>query len=133
MAAAAASASPRSNWRTNSARRCTRPPARMTNARLAYGSVATRRSTTRPRISPPAIKELTGGRGVDVILDMVGGAYAMRNIRSLAMDGRWVLIAFLGGSKVENFDSDADHGAAADGHGIHDAAADDGAEGPDRG
>jgi NADPH2:quinone reductase len=50
------------------------------------------------------IKELTGGRGVDVILDMVGGPYAVRNIRSLGMDGRLVLIAFLGGSKVENFD-----------------------------
>jgi NADPH2:quinone reductase len=50
------------------------------------------------------IKDLTGGRGVDVILDMVGGPYATRNIRSLGMDGRLVLIAFLGGSKVENFD-----------------------------
>ena len=50
------------------------------------------------------IKELTGGRGVDVILDMVGGPYATRNIRSLAMDGRLVLIAFLGGSKVADFD-----------------------------
>jgi len=50
------------------------------------------------------IKELTGGGGVDVILDMVGGSYANRNVRSLAMDGRLVLIAFLGGTKVENFD-----------------------------
>ena len=50
------------------------------------------------------IKELTGGRGVDVILDMVGGPYATPNIRSLGMDGRLVLIAFLGGSKVEDFD-----------------------------
>jgi NADPH2:quinone reductase len=50
------------------------------------------------------IKTLTGGRGVHVILDMVGGPYAQRNIRSLAMDGRLVLIAFLGGAKVEAFD-----------------------------
>jgi NADPH2:quinone reductase len=50
------------------------------------------------------VRELTSGRGVDVILDMVGGPYATSNIRSLAMDGRLVLIAFLGGSKVENFD-----------------------------
>jgi len=50
------------------------------------------------------VKDLTGGRGVDVILDMVGGPYAARNLRSLGMDGRLVLIAFLGGSKVENFD-----------------------------
>jgi NADPH2:quinone reductase len=51
-----------------------------------------------------AVKRLTEGRGVDVILDMVGAPYMTRNIRSLAMDGRLVLIAFLGGSKVENFD-----------------------------
>jgi NADPH2:quinone reductase len=50
------------------------------------------------------IKKLTGGRGVNVILDMVGASYAQRNVRSLAMDGKLVLIAFLGGSKVENFD-----------------------------
>jgi NADPH2:quinone reductase len=50
------------------------------------------------------IKELTAGRGVDAILDMVGGPYLARNLRSLAMDGRLVLIAFLGGSKVEALD-----------------------------
>ncbi|MGA9869448.1 MAG: NAD(P)H-quinone oxidoreductase [Acetobacteraceae bacterium] len=50
------------------------------------------------------IKRLTDGRGVDVVLDMVGGAYFARNLRTLAMDGRLVLIAFLGGSKVENAD-----------------------------
>lgn len=48
-----------------------------------------------------AIKELTGGRGVNVVLDMVGAPYAARNLRCLAMDGRLVLIAFLGGSKAE--------------------------------
>jgi NADPH:quinone reductase len=50
------------------------------------------------------VKTLTEGRGVDVILDMVGGPYMARNIRSLAMDGRLVLIAFLQGSKVQEFD-----------------------------
>jgi len=50
------------------------------------------------------IKRITGGRGVDVILDMVGGPYLARDIRSLALGGRLVLIAFLQGSKVENFD-----------------------------
>lgn len=39
------------------------------------------------------VKRATGGRGVDVILDMVGGAYAKRNVESLAMDGRLVHIA----------------------------------------
>lgn len=51
-----------------------------------------------------AIKEFTAGRGVDVILDMVGAPYAARNLRSLALDGRLVLIAFLGGAKAEELD-----------------------------
>lgn len=50
------------------------------------------------------IRRLTGERGVDVVLDMVGGPYMARNLRCLAMDGRLVLIAFLEGSKVESFD-----------------------------
>jgi len=47
-----------------------------------------------------AVKAETGGRGVDVILDIVGGDYVERNIRSLADDGRLVNIAFQKGSKV---------------------------------
>lgn len=47
------------------------------------------------------IKEKTGGRGVDLILDMVGGDYVARNIDTLAVDGRQVSIAFLKGAKVE--------------------------------
>lgn len=50
------------------------------------------------------IRRLTDKRGVDVILDMVGGPYMARNIRCLAMDGRLCMIAFLQGSKVEEFD-----------------------------
>jgi NADPH2:quinone reductase len=50
------------------------------------------------------IKRLTGGRGVDVVLDMVGAPYAVRNLRALAIDGRLVLIAFLEGSTVDAFD-----------------------------
>ncbi len=45
------------------------------------------------------VKDLTGGRGVDVILDMVGGDYLPREIKALADDGRLVFIAQLGGSK----------------------------------
>lgn len=41
------------------------------------------------------IKELTKGKGVDLILDMVGGSYIPRNIKSLALEGRLVQIAFL--------------------------------------
>lgn len=48
-----------------------------------------------------AVREATGGRGVDVILDMVGGSYIARDIEVLAPDGRLVLIAFLGGPKAE--------------------------------
>jgi NADPH2:quinone reductase len=47
------------------------------------------------------IKSLTGGRGVDVILDMVGGDYTARNLQCLADDGRIALIALLGGAKAE--------------------------------
>lgn len=47
------------------------------------------------------IKEVTGKRGVDVVLDMVGGDYLPRNIDCLAMDGRHVSIAFLRGPQVE--------------------------------
>jgi NADPH2:quinone reductase len=50
------------------------------------------------------IKRLTGGRGIDVVLDMVGAPYFARNLRCLALDGRLVQIAFLEGSKLENFD-----------------------------
>ncbi|MGF1649916.1 MAG: NAD(P)H-quinone oxidoreductase [Hyphomicrobiaceae bacterium] len=43
---------------------------------------------------------LTDGAGVDVILDMVGGDYVSRNLDVLALEGRLVQIAWLGGSKV---------------------------------
>lgn len=47
------------------------------------------------------VSKLTGGRGVDVILDMVGGPYIERNLRSLALEGRLVQIAFMQTAKVE--------------------------------
>lgn len=47
------------------------------------------------------IKAETHGKGVDVILDMVGGDYIDKNIRALADDGRLVNIAYLNGSKAE--------------------------------
>ena len=46
------------------------------------------------------VKDLTGGKGVDVILDMVGGDYVAREVACLADDGRIALIALLGGSKA---------------------------------
>ncbi len=48
-----------------------------------------------------AVRNATDGRGVDLILDMVGGDYIPRNIRALANDGRLVMIAFLGGPRAE--------------------------------
>ncbi len=47
------------------------------------------------------IKKATDGQGVDVILDMVGGEYVQRNFESLAVGGRLVNIAFLGGAKAQ--------------------------------
>jgi NADPH2:quinone reductase len=47
-----------------------------------------------------AVKQLTGGKGVDVILDMVGGDYVPRELKCLATDGRLSIIAFLGGTKA---------------------------------
>ncbi|MFQ5786059.1 MAG: NAD(P)H-quinone oxidoreductase [Alphaproteobacteria bacterium] len=47
------------------------------------------------------VKQATGGAGVDVILDMVGGDYIARDIKALRPDGRLVFISFLGGSRVE--------------------------------
>lgn len=45
-------------------------------------------------------KELTGGKGVDVILDMVAGDYVAREVETLAEDGRLVIIAVQGGVKA---------------------------------
>jgi NADPH2:quinone reductase len=47
------------------------------------------------------ISQLTGGRGVDVILDMVAGSYVPREIACLANDGRLAIIALLGGASAE--------------------------------
>ncbi|WP_305044954.1 NAD(P)H-quinone oxidoreductase [Geoalkalibacter sp.] len=46
------------------------------------------------------VKSLTGGQGVDLILDMVGGPYIEKNMDALAMEGRLVQIAFLQESRV---------------------------------
>ena len=43
------------------------------------------------------VRALTGGRGVDLILDMVGGEYVARNLAALALEGRLVQIGLMGG------------------------------------
>lgn len=47
------------------------------------------------------VREITGGRGVDVILDVVGAKYLETNLKSLAVDGRMVVIGLQGGRKAE--------------------------------
>jgi putative PIG3 family NAD(P)H quinone oxidoreductase len=48
-----------------------------------------------------AVKEMTGGRGVDVVLDSIGASYFDRNLRSLCTGGRLVMIGLMGGAKGE--------------------------------
>lgn len=50
------------------------------------------------------IKAETGGKGVDVILDMIGASYFEKNLASLAKDGCLSIIAFLGGNITEKVD-----------------------------
>jgi putative PIG3 family NAD(P)H quinone oxidoreductase len=47
------------------------------------------------------VKDVTAGRGVDVILDMVGGDYVQRNLDALAIEGRLVMIGRQGGGRSE--------------------------------
>ena len=48
-----------------------------------------------------AVRQATGGRGVDVVLDIVGGEYVARNIEALATEGRLVQIGLQSGSRGE--------------------------------
>ncbi len=50
------------------------------------------------------IRELTKGQGVDVVLDIIGAPYTMRNLECLRMDGRLVQVAVMHGAKVDGFD-----------------------------
>jgi len=50
---------------------------------------------------PEVIKQITDGKGIDVILDMIGGDYTAGNIQSLAEEGRLVLINAMNGKDVE--------------------------------
>ena len=47
-----------------------------------------------------AVKEITGGRGVDVILDIIGGDYTAKNLDCLARDGRLVQVGLMRGADV---------------------------------
>jgi NADPH:quinone reductase len=50
------------------------------------------------------VRARTSGHGVDVILDIVGAAYFTRNLNALALDGRLVMLGFLGGARVKEVD-----------------------------
>ena len=47
------------------------------------------------------VKRITGGKGVQLVLDMVAGDYVARNLKCLADDGRHVTIAIMGGARAE--------------------------------
>ena len=65
---------------------------------LACESLGARRAINyRSQDFVEAIKELTGGTGVNLILDIMGGSYLPRNLAALAMDGRLVQIGLMGG------------------------------------
>ena len=50
------------------------------------------------------VREVTGGRGVDVVLDIIGGRYTPRNLQALAPDGRLVQIGLQGGEATASID-----------------------------
>jgi NADPH:quinone reductase len=47
------------------------------------------------------VKQITEGRGVDVVLDIIGGEYLERNLSTLAMDGRLIQVGLIGGPKAQ--------------------------------
>jgi len=49
----------------------------------------------------PRVREATDGRGVDVVLDSIGGKYFAANLDCLAIDGRLVIIGLIGGAKAD--------------------------------
>lgn len=49
------------------------------------------------------VLEATNNQGVDLILDFVGASYWSKNLASIKVDGRWVLIGILGGAEIEKF------------------------------
>jgi putative PIG3 family NAD(P)H quinone oxidoreductase len=50
---------------------------------------------------PGTVRDFSGGRGVDVVLDIVAGPYVQKNLNCLAKEGRLAIIAFLGGPESE--------------------------------
>lgn len=53
---------------------------------------------------PARVMEATEGHGADVLIDFIAAPYYQRNLSSLAVDGRMVMLAFIGGHQVEQVD-----------------------------
>ncbi|RMH69801.1 MAG: NAD(P)H-quinone oxidoreductase [Gemmatimonadetes bacterium] len=51
-----------------------------------------------------SVLDVTENHGVNLVIDVVGAAYWAQNITALGMDGRWVCLAMMGGSKIPDFD-----------------------------
>jgi NADPH2:quinone reductase len=68
-----------------------------TDEKAALARAAGAEHTVRPDEFRDAVKELTGGRGVDVVVDPVGGDRFTDSLRSLAPEGRLLVIGFVGG------------------------------------
>ena len=83
-------------------RRSSASPAARPNATWSANSGPTWPSTTSSsRRCRPAVKEATGGRGVDVVFDAVGGPDVREPLRSLAWNGRYLTIGFASGDIPE--------------------------------
>lgn len=67
---------------------------------LSAGIVAESNPDGSPRFAP-RVKELTRGRGVDVVLELVGGAYVAESLASLAECGRLVLVGLMAGAQAD--------------------------------
>lgn len=68
-----------------------------TDAKAALAGKAGAQHTVRPEGFLTAVKDLTGGRGVDLVVDPVGGERFTDSLRSLATEGRLLVIGFVGG------------------------------------
>ena len=77
------------------------PPAATTSAQACLALGADHAINYKTQDFAEEAKKLTGGKGVDVILDMVAGSYVDREVKCLAEDGRIVIIAVQGGTKSE--------------------------------
>ena len=101
MAAPAASAPRRFRWGAHSARVCLPPRVPTRNAHACERLGAERAINYKTEDFVAALTALTDGRGVDVILDMVGAPYFSRNVDLLALEGRLLQIAVMHGAKAE--------------------------------